>query len=100
MKQNIFNTYVSEVCKIFNVKKKMLFTKTKKRDVVDARQLLYWLCRRRPMNIVYIKEYMLENGYDISHSVIHYGIAVVEQKVSNDADYVETIKSILDEANV
>ncbi len=36
-----FNQYVDKVCYLFNIDSDILFTKTKRRDVVDARHLRY-----------------------------------------------------------
>jgi chromosomal replication initiation ATPase DnaA len=47
MKKDIFNDYVDRVCHIFGLEKETLFTKNKRKDVVDARFLLYYLCRDR-----------------------------------------------------
>ena len=96
MKTKIFNLYVDRVCFLFGIDKETLFTKTKRRDVVDARHLLYYLCHQRPMRLVYIQEYMAENGY-INHSSIHHGIAQVKNKVENDVDYVTAINEVVDE---
>ena len=100
MKTKIFNVYVDKVCYIFGIEKEMLFTKTKRRDVVDARHLLYYLCHVRPMRLVYIQEYMAENGYVIPHSSIHHGISQVKSKLESDVDYIETIESVLNEDEV
>ena len=97
MKTKIFNQYVDKVCYLFNKDKETLFTKTKRKDVVDARHLLYYLCSKRPMRLVYIQEYMADGGYDINHSSIHHGIAQVKTKLENDKDYIETINSVLNE---
>ncbi len=97
MKTKIFNQYVDKVCYLFNIDKETLFTKTKRRDVVDARHLLYYLCSKRPMRLVYIQEYMADGGYNINHSSIHHGIAQVKTKLENDKDYIETINSVLNE---
>jgi len=97
MKTTIFNQYVERVCFLFNVDKELLFSKTKRRDVVDARHLLYYLCSLRPMRLVYIQEYMSENGYLINHSSIHHGIQVVKEKMETDIDYVKEINLIKDE---
>jgi len=97
MKTTIFNQYVERVCFLFNVEQELLFSKTKRRDVVDARHLLYYLCSVRPMRIVYIQEYMSENGYQINHSSIHHGISVVKEKMLADKDYVKEVNLIKDE---
>ncbi len=97
MKTKIFNQYVDKVCYLFNLDSELLFTKTKRRDVVDARHLLYYLCSVRPMRLVYIQEYMAENGYNINHSSIHHGISQIKEKLEGDKDYIETISNILNE---
>jgi chromosomal replication initiation ATPase DnaA len=95
MKAKIFSKYADKVCKLYGIEEDMLFTKTKRRDCVDARHLLYYLCSVRPMKQVYIQEYMAERGYDIPHSSIHHGIAQVKKKLeAQDTDYVQTIESI------
>jgi chromosomal replication initiation ATPase DnaA len=94
MKQNIFNQYAEKVCDIFSIEDKSLFEKNKRKDVVDARHLLYFLCSERPMRIVYIQEYMAERGYIINHTAILYGIRKVTEKVKTDKDYVKVIKDI------
>lgn len=87
MKNLAFDGYVSKVCDVFDITKKELFTKSKRRDIVDARHLLYFLCFKRPMQIRYIQEYMGNKGYKVGHSSIIHGIEQVESKVTTDNDY-------------
>lgn len=94
MKQDIFNTYVDRVAKLFGITKEELFRKSKQRDLVDARFLLYYLCYIRPMQINYIQKYMTESGYKIEHSSIIHGIAVIEARTRIDKDYSLTINKI------
>lgn len=97
MKQDVFNQYVDKVVKLFKIEKALLFSKSKKRELVDARHLLYYLCAKRPMRINYIQKYMSENGYEIQHSSVIHGISTTESKLKEDKDYV-TIVSQLDKA--
>ena len=97
MKTTIFNQYVDKVCFLFNVDREVLFSKTTRRDLVDARQLLYYLCSQRPMRLVYIQEYMSDNGYEINHSSIHHGISVVKKKMETDKDYIIEVNHIVNE---
>ncbi len=94
MKAVIFNDYVKQVCDIFSIDETSLFTKSKRRDIVDARHLLYYICYTRPMRIVYIQEYMAENGYNINHSSIIHGIGIVKGKLQLDADYKDVVNNI------
>lgn len=94
MKVKIFQNYVDSVREIFGLSEKEMFTKTKKRDVVDARHLLYYLCYTRPMRLKYIQDYMSDKGYDVKHSTIIHGINIVEDKIKEDPDYKSVIQSI------
>jgi hypothetical protein len=94
MKKEIFNQYAQKIADLFGVDKQELFVKSKKRDLVDARHLLYYLCFHRPMRLISIQNFMDENGYNISHPSVIHGINTVEQRVAEDADYTSIIKSI------
>jgi chromosomal replication initiation ATPase DnaA len=94
MKQDVFNQYVERVADLFSVSRDDIFSKSKKRELVDARHLVYYLCAKRPMSISYIQRYMNEAGYVIQHSSIIHGINSVEQKMSGDKDYVSIVKDV------
>jgi chromosomal replication initiation ATPase DnaA len=94
MKQEIFNQYVDRVVDLFGITKQELFSKNKKRGIVDARHLLYYLCYRRPMTFGYIQTFMEANGYNIKHSSIIHGVNSVTIKVKEDADYAQVVKDI------
>ena len=95
MKIRIFNQYVEKVTKLFGIEKDELFQKSKKRKVVDARHLLYYMCYNRPMRLRYIQDYMSENEYEVGHSSILHGIAQVERKIIEDGDYISVIDDML-----
>lgn len=94
MKHEIFNQYVERVTNLFDINKEDFFSKSKKRELVDARHLVYYLCAKRPMQITYIQKYMGEGGYIIEHSSIIHGISATEKKIVKDEDYVSVIKEI------
>lgn len=87
MKYRLFNDYAKEVSRIFEIKEDSIFSKDKTRDVVDARYLLYYLCKVNKMRIITIKKYMKNRGYEIPFSTIDYGIKRVLKKVEDDRDY-------------
>tara|TARA_R100000664_G_C2757154_1_gene145246 strand:+ start:3190 stop:3489 length:300 start_codon:yes stop_codon:yes gene_type:complete len=94
MKKDIFNKYVDEVAEAFDLQSSDMFTKTKERTKVDARHLLYYLCKKRPMRITYIQQFMNGRGYKINHSSIIHGINQVEEKINEDKDYLTLISKI------
>ena len=44
MKKDFFNKYVKAVASHFNFTIEEMFVQSKRRDIVDARQILYYLC--------------------------------------------------------
>jgi chromosomal replication initiation ATPase DnaA len=94
MKQDVFNQYADKVSKLFSISRDDLFSKSKKREIVDARQLLYYLCNIRYIGVSYIQKYMQENGYTIQHPSVINGIKRVSDKMKEDGDYVSVIKDI------
>lgn len=87
MKRNIFNEYVEQVIDLYGITKGELFQKSKVREIVDARHVLYYLCYNRPMKLKYIQKYMSEAGYNIGHSSVLHGIQAVTNLIQSDEDY-------------
>lgn len=94
MKQEIFKMYADRIQKLFGITEEQLYSKSKKRDLVDARFLLYYLCYIRPMQINYIQKYMTDSGYKIEHSSIIHGISIIQDRIKTDKDYSLTINKI------
>ena len=94
MKRDIFIQYADKLCELFGITRQDLLSKNKKREIVDARYLLYYLCFKRPMRINYIQIYMKQHGYVISHPTVIHGINMVDNKMKVDNDYVMTVKDI------
>jgi len=97
MKAKIFKKYAEQISNHFELGEGEIFQKSKRRDIVDARQLLYYMCSNRPMRLRYIQEYMKQNGYDIAHSSILHGIDVVKKRLVQDEDYEWLISKVKDE---
>ena len=94
MKQDIFNQYVERVSSLFGIAREDIFSKSKKKTLVDARHLIYYLCFKRPMQITYIQKFMGEKGYNIEHSTVIYGIQSVDKKITEDRDYISVVREI------
>ena len=94
MKKEIYSKYKSEIVKLFRLKKGEILKKTKRRDIVDARNMLYYLCATRPMRLRDIQEYMKEDGYDIGHSSIIQGVKSMSDRIESDKDYIAIVKKI------
>jgi chromosomal replication initiation ATPase DnaA len=94
MKLDIFSQYVDRIIQLFNISREELFSKSKRRDIVDARHLLYYLCYKRPMSLSYIQKFMRESGYQTQHSSVIHGINIVTSRVKADGDYLQVVKDI------
>ena len=93
MKTEYFDKYVDDVCRIFRINKRTLFSKTKKHHASRARQFLIYLCSLRKIPNVYIQTLLSKEGYDVGHSTIIYSIRNVRGRVKADKDYDKIIDS-------
>ena len=93
MKKEVFDKYALAIAEQFHLSLEQMFEKKRRRDCVDARQMLYYLCMERPIRISYIQRFMEENGHSVTHSTIIHGIAQVEKKIEEDSD----IRTIIEE---
>ena len=71
--------------------------KAQKRDIVDARQMLYFACQERPIRLAYIKKFLAEYGYEVQHSTILHGIKQAKKLIDSDPDYKEILEKIQSE---
>ncbi len=97
MKRKIFNQYVEIVENALEITKDDIFTKTRKRENVEARDLLFYLCSQRNMRGNFILNRCKENGLDLDDSQITRGKAKIEELISSDPDWKQLIKGILND---
>lgn len=95
MKSSLFNKYAELVSKQFDIyPTELLSKKNKSRKFVEARYMLYYLCHKRNMKIVSIREYMANHDFEVGSSPMLYGIRQMQKKVDSDPDYKSVIDSI------
>ncbi len=87
MKKEIFIQYLEAVLKLYKVPREEMISNCKKKDVVEARQMLYYLCYLRQISLASIQRYMTEQGYDPKKPPIIQGIRRTTKKVDTDDDY-------------
>ncbi len=81
MQRKIFNIYVGMVLNSLGIERDEFFSKTKRNDITQARYMLYWALftdAGGDFKKCVITRMMKENGYDVSHSTVHYGIEKME----------------------
>jgi len=94
MKKHIFNDYVQNVCEKYDLEQADLFSKDKRTECADARHLLFYLCKERPIRVCFIQKYMKENGYRIDHSTIIYGHRKIASWIKKDRDMLKLVNEI------
>jgi chromosomal replication initiation ATPase DnaA len=99
MKKQIFDYYAISIANQFNITLEELFTQTKTSHIVDARQLLYWLCIERPIKKSYIKNFLNENGYNVSYSTLQYGYDQAKKLIEDDPDFKTMVTRIQENDN-
>ena len=84
--KELFDQYAEAVCSVYHVTSEELFTKGKRRDITDARHLLYYLCNDRGLRVMTVMRYMKDSGYDTEHRSICYGISQIAKRILSDGD--------------
>lgn len=94
MKKKAFDVYAKAIAKQFHITLDEMFDKTRKRECVDARQMLYYLCMERPIRISYIQRFMAEHGHELYHSTIIHGYKKAKDLIDSDQDFKELIEEV------
>ena len=100
MKKQIFDDYATAVAKTFHLTLDEMFTSTRRGDIVDARQMLYYLCMERPIRISYIQRFLESYDFKVTHSTIIHGYNKAKDLISNDTDVNNLVQEILKNNNV
>ena len=99
MKKAIFDQYVNAIAKQFHFTMDEMFLKSKRRDVVDARQILYYLCMERPIRISYIKRFLKEYNYEVGHSTIIHGYKQAKELINTAPGYKDFVNKTTSDVN-
>lgn len=100
MKKQIFDDYATAVAKTFHLTLDEMFTSSRRGDIVDARQMLYYLCMERPIRISYIQRFLESYDFKVTHSTIIHGYNKAKDLISNDTDVNDLVQEILKNNNV
>jgi chromosomal replication initiation ATPase DnaA len=95
MKEFIFKQYVDNICNHMGMSSSELFVKSRKAEIVDARQLLFYLCsEKRKMAFTEIKSYADKVGLVQDVSNIAHAVHRFKEKLEKDPDLSFIIKKI------
>lgn len=87
MKKAIFDRYANAIAKEFNLTSEEMFSTSRKQHLVEARHMLYYLCRKRPMRLASIQRYLKDRGLEVCHSTIIHGNKKAKELINSDPDY-------------
>ena len=94
MNLDTFNQYATEVSRTLGCDTEDIFTRTKKRHLVDARQILFYIANQNDMSIVYIQKFMKENGMYMEHSTIIHGINRITDMIPRNKQMKRSVECI------
>ena len=95
MKKQIFDDYATAVAEKFHLTLDEMFTSGRKQHIVDARQILYYVCMERPIRIANIKRFLKTYDFDVTHPTILHGYEKAKKMIKEDEDVSELINEIL-----
>lgn len=79
---------------MFDITVEELFTKTKKRTSVDARQLLYYMCVRQGIELHYLITWCGEYDFKLNYSSLVNALRYMDKRIVDDRDYIRIIKDM------
>ncbi len=94
MIQDTFNYYAEVIASEMNIETQEIFTRLKRRHLVDSRQVLFYLCNKSQINVSYIQKFMEENGLHMEHSTIIHGINRIDGLLSTNKPMQDFVKSV------
>jgi chromosomal replication initiation ATPase DnaA len=94
MKREIFTAYAEQIAHVYGLTQEELFQSSREAKYSQARHMLYYLCRKRPMTLKQIQEYMVEKGHSTHHSSIIHGVNRIQELMDSDPDYVTLYTNI------
>ena len=95
MKEYIYLQYLKNICSHLGVESSDLFVKSKETGVVDARQLLYYLCYTdKNMGLAEISKYTSNQGFHEDQANISRSIESSTKKMESDKDLQKIVEKI------
>lgn len=94
MKKALFQSILQQILDRYKITKEELYEPTKMPDVVNARYLLFYVCKMKGIDIARICKLLKDDGFDMTYPTVFRGIKAMEKRILQDADYSKIIASI------
>ena len=82
-RQITFDTIVETVCSQYNIEPSLLYSKTRKREVADARQLVMMLAKKHTK----MSSTNIGLKLDRNHATVLHACKAIEERISVDKDF-------------
>jgi len=86
MKKGIFNAYVKLICDGIGISREELLSKSRNRELAQARYILYYLCHQRPITIKKIIKLLDEEEFSVGYESVRGGIRTISNGLENGKD--------------
>jgi|TARA_R110000796_G_scaffold98304_2_gene205732 chromosomal replication initiation ATPase DnaA len=94
MNEHIFQSYIDNITQHFGISQKYIFSKGKKLNKTQPRQLFFYLCNKKGIPVVSIQRFLEKNSFKMHHATIFQSIKRIGEIVEGDPDYTPLIKKL------
>jgi hypothetical protein len=94
MKRDLYNRILQQILDRYKITKDELYESTKMHDVVNARYLLFYVCKKNGISVSRLQILLKEDGFNVTTPTVLRGIQAMENRILEDTDYISIIKSI------
>ena len=94
MKKKLFDGILQQILDRYHITKEELYEQTKMPDIVNARYLLFYVCKMNGISVSRLGKLLKDDGFDMTYATIFRGIKAMEKRIIEDADYSKIISSI------
>ena len=99
MNHQLFTTLVELVSHFTQVDEDELFSKSRKKALVDARYMIIYIARQLDIRLIYIQRYFKLKGFELHYTTLFHACKRVEQDKEKDEYVQEFINNILLQLN-
>lgn len=85
---------IYKVCSLLNVERELLFTNTRKREIVVARQLCMWLIKKNLDNKLY-SLHRIGNYFNKDHATVLYAFKAIDNLIETNKSFRNQINTLL-----
>ena len=90
MNHQLFSTIVNLVSEHTQIHESEIFTRSRKKALVDARYIIIYIARRMDIKLVYIQRFFALEGFELHYTTLFHACNRLEEDMEED-DYIKTL---------